>query len=291
MPTNRICKAVLIATLLGTSAMPLSAQAPARQGQAQESVYVYYQDELATSSTLPTGLRQARQEDPLFAPCRAAEPQIAPFLVPLVLFGVKLFGSVVERHLSDREAQRLEAMSRTYAQVRTNSDFPVRQGVRLRCLVVDRGTLEERGNYRSGALYVIGLRAVDGSAFTIEPIAARIDATPVALRPRDRVNATVALTVQSVVANREGTNELVTLPAFSMNFRNLAVGTGSSPPARRSPVMPVIRATGAPTSVAIAVTEANASLDRVKQQIALDQANRAALLAAIGEAVKTALTD
>ena len=283
-----------VAALLLASTTPVRAQATPTP---QDSVYIYYADELfADQSPLPVGLRQLRREDPIINPCRSAETQVAPWLVPLVLFGVKLFGSVVERHLSQREAQRIESMSRTYAQVRAEESFPVQAaGPRMRCLIVDRVS-QSSGSFTSGAIYVLALRPVGRTAFTVEPLGGRIDRTPIQLRPRrNQLNATLSVTFQSVAPDSSGTQELVTLPAYSMTFRDLTLSNDRNnivrPPARRSAVMPIVRNGEVPTSVAVAVTESDASLEQVKQEIALEQANRAALLAAIGEAVKTAITD
>jgi hypothetical protein len=304
--TTKTVPLLMAALLATTTAAPAAAQrASATPPPPPESVFIYYVDEIprpgsgrelagaASAAGVPTSLVQRRQSDPIFDRCRAAEAQTPAVLVPLILFGVKLFGSVVERHLAAEEAQRLASLSRTFAQVRADAEFPMSQtGPQFRCLVIDRGTIAG-GEYTPGAVYVLGLRRVGGSsAFTIEPIAARMDVSAIAARARpERMNTSISLTLQSIVPNSAGNNEQFSSPVYSVSFEGLTLGQAKQPPSRRSPVMPIPRSQAVPTSIAVAVTESHSSLDRVKQQIALEQANRAALLTAIGEAVKAGITD
>jgi hypothetical protein len=296
----------LVVGLVGQSWAPLAAQQPPQRSQ---ELYVYYVDRPGGpvgDSGVPAAVLELHDRTTgysgVYSRCGAANAQIAPFLVPLVLFGVNLFARVVERELSAREARRLESLSRTYARARSQPAFPALDAS-IRCLVVERVTkvVSDAGtSYELGATFVMGMSRVGNTGFTIEPVAARVDASDIIAREHPpELNAAVSVTFQSVVTNAEGANEMVTLPAYSVNFKNLVLATNSHSSSGRSPVMPipVSRSAGtntdgtSPTSVVVAVTEAHASLDRVKQQIALDQANRAALVAAIGETVKSALTD
>lgn len=259
-----------------------------------ESTYIYYHDELA-NGPLPPALARLRRADSIFAPCEAAGGETAAVIVPLVLGLFKIFGNIFDASVRDRERRRIEAMSRSSAGLRTDASFPLRQrpsGNTFRCLVVDRvATVNDA--IESRAVYVMGMRQVGTStAFTLEPLAARIDSSPLFRRDADRVNATVSVTFQSVVTSG-GLNSVATLPAFSASFPNLALRQIGRPRAggqHVSPVLPILPAT-APTSVATAVTEADTRLASQQQLTALEQANRTLLLSALGDILKAAITD
>ena len=281
---------------------------------ASDEIYIYYYEELREaaesigrneavpptnpfSAGIPRAVAQLRQGDAIFEACAprsgtgGQKSAAAAFAVPLVVFGFKLFASVVEADLADKERQRLAAFSRSYSQVRSDVSFPEIEGA-MRCLVVDRLTRTGE-SFTSGATYVLGLRPVGSTAFTIEPLAARIDASPVLARQRSpTLNANLSLAIQSVVPDQQMRNELITLPVYSVSYENLRQGrtAKSYNSARRSPVIPFPPPTS-PTSVTVAVTEAHTRLGREKQRIALEQANRAALVGAASEALKGALTD
>lgn len=289
---------ISIVSLLNTMATAQSQPST----QLREDTYIYYFDELDdTTPPLPLGLvalrtRESDQNSPLAA-CRAGESQSAAVVAAIAVGLFKIFGSVLDASARRREQQALQRMSRSSAGLRTDSTFPVRpnaSGDAFRCLIIDRVVETAQGDFEPRALYVLGLRQVSGAttAFTIEPLGARIDYSPLFRRSRDKVNATVSVTFQSVVG-AVGNSEISTLPAFSASFENLTRGTNwqrPEAPSRRSPVMPIFAA-NVPTSVAAAVTEADVRLASEQQRIALEQANRTLLLTALGDILKAGITD
>lgn len=307
MPRNFIACTVVAALSSGCAHTAPVAQRSA----ANEQIFIYYYDELAAAlepgarenPRIPRGVAEARRHDPIFVPCGLSLPASPPnvaaaastVMVPLLMFGFKLFTSAIDAALSARDKRRLAALSKSYSQLRSDDAFPALQGLRghPRCLVVDR-MIWDGGKYQSGAAYVFGLRPVGQMAFTLEPLLARVDSTPVVAAQRElRVNVSVSLAFQSVQSNQPlQRNDLTTLPAYSVTFEGLPIGALPKEAGSRfhSPVLPIASSTS-PTSVAAAVTEAHVSLASEKERVALEQANRAALFAAIGESVKTALTD
>lgn len=271
---------------------PLAAQA-APGGSGKERTYIYDFDELAAAdSRLPGGLRLLRANDGLFAPCRSAgDPHAAAVVVPLVLGLFKIFANVADAHLKGQEKKRLEAMSRSYAQLRTEAAFPLAgTGPGLKCLVVDRNTVTD-GTYKAGALYVLGLRRVGTTGFTIEPLGARIDSSPILAAPTSRtLDATVSVTFQSIMTV-DRNNQLATFPAYSVAFKKLELTKPGTPPETRSPVLPLAASLTVPTSIAAAVTESDSRLEKEKERVALEQANRALLTSALGDILKAAITD
>lgn len=282
-----------VAAVAGSIASPSSAQEPPER---TEQVYIYFYDELGSNSPFNAQQTQLRINADIFAPCRAqvAEPQVSPLIVPLVMFGFNLFARVVENELSRGERRRLAALSRSFSQVRSDPEFSA-PAQRFRCLVVERATTVGNDIVEAGATYLFGIRRIGTTAFTVEPVAARVDASEIIDRESPpELNATVSLSYQSIVTDADRANQLVTLPAFAMNFPKIERGEILWVARRASPVMPIAVSHGgarAPTSIAVAVTESHASLERVRERIALEQANRAALVAAMGETLKTAITD
>lgn len=280
------------AAAIQLTAGPLPAQ-PVAAGTGKERTYIYDFDELAADdSRLPGGLRRLRARDDLFAPCRpAGDPHTAAVVVPLIIGLFKIFANVVDTHLKGKEKRNLEAKSRSYSQLRTEAEFPLAPtGPELKCLVVDRNT-DRGGTFESGALYVLGLRRVGTTGFTIEPLAARIDSTPIFTAPTSQtLDATVSVTFQSIMT-ADRTNQLATFPAYSVAFKKLQLTKPGTPPETRSPVLPLAASPTAPTSIAVAVTESDSRLEKEKERVALEQANRALLSSALGDILKAAITD
>lgn len=276
---------------LGMAAAPLGAQPAA--AEAKERTWIYDFNELAAGdSRLPGGLRLLRVNDALFRPCRpAVNPNTAAVVVPLVIGLFKIFANIVDTHLKAKEKARLEALSRSYAQVRTEPAFPhSATGTELRCLVVDRST-DRGGTYESGSLYVLGLRRVGTAGFTIEPLAARIDQSPIVKRPASQtLDGTVSVTFQSVMT-ADRANHLVLFPAYSVTFKKMKLGAAGVPPETRSPILPLAASPSSPTSTVVAVTESDSALAKEKERLALEQANRALLSSALGDILKAAITD
>ncbi|MBT2133510.1 hypothetical protein KK137_04100 [Croceibacterium sp. LX-88] len=219
-------------------------------------------------------------------------PEFLPAAIaPIILFAFNLLTRSIETELSRREERELATMSNTWSGVITKETFSGPTSSRMTCILIRRSGEEPS----DGSAYVVALRLIGTTAFTIEPVTGWLGSSSVLTKDGDKLNATVSITIQ-YVATQDGSNELVTLPAYAMDFEGLAPGKDFpvSGSARASPVLPLPSGPGTvtlPTSVVLSVTEANTRLESRRQQIALAQANRAALMEALGTVLEGALSN
>ena len=260
--------------------------------------YIYSYDAIDAAG-LPADLVTRRKQDALLNVCRQPDSVAVksdPVLVPLLLTLANFAMSAVEQEIQKKEKARLKSLSSTYTANRSLAAMPVDSANSYDCLVVDH-VEEGAGPTANRATYVIGMHRVGNNGMRFEPLAARIDKSK-ALPDKEKtrkLNSEVTLTMTAVAPRANSfLPELYTYPAYTISFKDMIEGQNHSAASLpMSAVMPLpAGAPGdVPVTIAAAVTESHVSLDSEKERIALEQTNRKAISAAIGEMLKAHMSE
>ncbi len=286
----------------------LSLIAQAAPSMAQTRPAPIPQTSLWLSSERTASENQARTGFDIPAVCRTGSAQTSGFTA-ILAFALNFLFTEVAEAISNRELARVKALTDEYGALRNFRSFDPAATIGQRdCLIVEQRA-DVTANSAVRSLFVFAVEPVGDTAIALQPVLARVNATPFSGRAAGaNVNVQLALSLGALVGGNCPRDEANCAPAEpetlgnpQFNFTNLTQGQswlcegaggrtdGCAKMSGQSAAMPIARI-DTPTTIGAAVTVTSVTLANATARQEMWERHRAALLEALNGAV-SGLTD